>query len=82
MKYQLVVPPMAETQITGFRLAAEKIIGKTHWRMEYWAEEEMPRLYRDGKPFDLFNQPTMARRFTLDFARFYNQYAYGITPTQ
>lgn len=81
MKYCLIVPPIAETHLTGFRIAAEKIIGKTHWRMEYWTTDEMPKLYRNGKPFSLYDQPTQARKFTLDFAKFYREYSGGISPT-
>ena len=49
MQYQLIIPPIAETQITGFAMAAEKIIGKSHWRLEIWQGENLPRAYKDGK---------------------------------
>jgi len=50
MQYQLIIPPIAETQITGFAMAAEKIIGNSHWRLEIWRGESLPRAYKDGKP--------------------------------
>lgn len=46
---QIITPPIAETALTGFLGAAEKIIGKTHWRVEYWQGEKFPRVFRDGK---------------------------------
>ena len=49
MKYQLIIPPTYETQLTGFRLAGEKTIGKTLWRVEIWQGEHFPRVYRNGK---------------------------------
>jgi len=49
MQYTLIVPPKTETAVTGFALAAEKTIGKTAWRIEYWLGETFPRVYRNGK---------------------------------
>lgn len=49
MQYTMIVPPKIETSLTGFAMAAEKIIGKTLWRIEYWLGEKYPTVYRDGK---------------------------------
>jgi hypothetical protein len=45
-EYTLIVPAIAETQITGFRLAAEKTVRNTIWRIEYYANETYPRFYK------------------------------------
>lgn len=49
MKYALIIPTNAETAVTGFAMAAEKTIGKTAWRIEYWLSDTFPRVYRNGK---------------------------------
>jgi hypothetical protein len=46
MSYTLIVPAIAETQITGFRLAAEKTVRNTVWRIEYHSNETYPRFYK------------------------------------
>ncbi len=45
MTYTLIIPPKAETAITGFFLAAEKqYYGKT-WRVELWRGKEQVRVF-------------------------------------
>ena len=80
MKYQLIVPPNYETQITGFALGAEKIIGKTHWRLEFYRNENTLRLYKNGKLQTEFEAlPKLVCRFAADFFKFTRQFNGGIT---
>lgn len=49
MQYTLIVPPNIETMVSGLVLAAEKSIGKTHWRVEIYNSETFPRIYKNGR---------------------------------
>lgn len=50
LKYNLIMPSIAEMQITGFAMAGEKKIGKNLWRVEIWRDERLPKVYKDGTP--------------------------------
>ena len=47
MKYQIIIPPLYETAITGFVCGGKKKIGKALWRVDVYMGESSPRLYRD-----------------------------------
>ena len=44
----IITPPHVETAITGFRLGAERKIGKHNWRIEFFDGEPAPRYIKDG----------------------------------
>lgn len=48
MKYQIIIPPLYETAITGFICGGEKKIGKALWRVDVYRGESSPRIYKDG----------------------------------
>jgi hypothetical protein len=75
MKYQLIVPPSFETEITGLALGAEKIIGKTLWRLEFYRGHKVLCLYKDGVLVTEFdNLPKMVGKFAADFFKFTRQF--------
>jgi len=45
----LIVPSVAETQLTGFIGAHEKLIRGHLWRVEWWSGQSA-KFFRDGKP--------------------------------
>lgn len=51
--FSLIVPTIAETQCTGFRIAAEKTIRRVEWRVEYWAMSPYPKVFRNGAKIEL-----------------------------
>lgn len=44
----LIVPSIAETQCTGFRLGAERVIRRSLWRVEFWENELYPLIFKNG----------------------------------
>ena len=79
MKYNLIVPPKYETELTGFALAAEKTIGKTQWRLDFYQGETTLRLFKNGELVTEFNKlPKLVTRFALDFRDFARQFNGGI----
>lgn len=58
----LTVPSKAESALTGFMLGAERTIGRTTWRVEYYARQP-PRIWRNGAPFTESELPASAARF-------------------
>lgn len=60
----LIVPPRVETEITGFRLAAERTIHRIVWRVEFWWDNPLPRIFRNGvRVCDLTKLPEYAINF-------------------
>jgi len=48
-EYTLDVPPIVQTQLTGFRLGAQYVRGKHAWRCEFWAQDgNIVRLFHNG----------------------------------
>jgi hypothetical protein len=74
MKMQIITPPNAETAITGFLGAAEKIIGNSLWRIEYWQGDKFPTVYRDGKAqASLCICPKAAIKFGNSATQYFNK---------
>ena len=79
MKYRLIVPPMSQSQITGLTLRAEKTIGKTNWRLDFYQGQAALRLFKDDEIVTRFdNLPKLVGRFAADFFKFTRQFNGGI----
>jgi hypothetical protein len=50
MSLNLNIPPLVETQVTGFAMSAEKSTRKALWRFEYWLGDSYPRVLCNGEP--------------------------------
>jgi hypothetical protein len=75
MKYRLIVPPIHHSQITGLTLAAEKLIGKTLWRLDFYRDQPTLRLFRDNERVTQFDDlPKLVNRFAADFFKFTRQF--------
>ena len=49
MNFNLIIPPAAETAVTGYLMGAARQIGKSAWRLEIYRGEAFPRVYRNGE---------------------------------
>ena len=65
----LIVPPIVETEATGFRLAAEKTLHRSLWRVEFWRQDTWPRIFKNGEPIPVSRCPEYAARFCNRVAR-------------
>ena len=78
MKFSLVVPAKAETSCTGLIMAAEKTIGKTHWRLEAHSGEVFARVFRNGKRYPgIACAPAMVRKLNNAFVPYVNNAVNG-----
>lgn len=48
MRFQVIIPPLYETEITGFVCGGEKKIGKALWRIDVYRGEYFPRVFKNG----------------------------------
>lgn len=48
MRFQAIIPPAYEAEITGFLCGGEKRIGKALWRVDVYKGEYFPRVYKNG----------------------------------
>lgn len=71
MKYTLIVPPIYETELTGFAMAAEKTIGKSLWRLEMHTKECCPRVFKNGERVTVSELNGMPTKFIVSFLDFF-----------
>lgn len=45
----VTIPPICETQLTGFIGASERVLYGATWRVEWW-NDQPARLLKDGQP--------------------------------
>lgn len=67
MKYKLIVPPIYETRTTGLLMAAEKVIGKAHWRIEMHAAQHVPFIFKNGERVMTGDVNGIAAKFVVAF---------------
>jgi hypothetical protein len=67
----LIVPPIFESEMTGFRLAAEKTIHRALWRVEFWRGDVYPRVFKNGARVQVAQCPEHAARFVNSVSRDY-----------
>jgi hypothetical protein len=59
----LIVPPHSETALTGFRLGAERKLRGSLWRVEFWNDAALPRVFKNGTRQELETLPVYAINF-------------------
>jgi hypothetical protein len=68
MNFNLIIPPAAETAVTGYLMGATRQIGKAAWRLEIYRGETLPRVYRNGEAqTSIANCPPVVVKFWLAF---------------
>jgi len=69
MRYQIIIPPAYEAQITGFLCGGEKRIGKTLWRVEVYRGEFFPRVFKNGaRVASIGGLPAMVQKLGYEVA--------------
>ena len=71
---EIIVPPLAETSITGFIGAAEKIVTRNGrsktFRFEVWRTGQQQRCLIDGRPVDWAKFTTTGQKLAHQYVAF------------